>query len=262
MPMPTSRSQSGCSTAQFVGLGLDLERAADRIARHVRTLKDRDDLVADELVDVALVLGDEVGLMLEVEVEDLDHGLGVVALGERGVAPDVAEQHGREALLAAQPDALFVGDLDRGHGAAGDELGELEALVQADHHLVHALGEVADLVARAHALDPGLEVAPRDLGGDPLDLDDRAADPERQQDRAGDRHGEADQRPEAQALEHLLDREIGVALALLDQDRPVERPREHERPEHDLAVRPLVGLDADDRRARGLSSRVASATIS
>ena len=89
-----------------------------------------------------------------------------------------------------------------------------------------------------------------DLGGDPLDLDDRAADPERQQDRAGDRHGEADQRPEAQALEHLLDREIGVALALLDQDRPVERPREHERPEHDLAVRPLVGLDADDRRAR------------
>ena len=141
--------------AQLVGLRLDLQRAADRVALHLLVLEHRDDLVADELVDVAVMLRDDVGLLLEVEVQHLDHGLGIVPLGERRIAADVAEQHGRAALLAAQPDPPEVGALDRRHGLGGDELGELEALAQPDHHVVHAPGQIADLVARADALRPG-----------------------------------------------------------------------------------------------------------
>ena len=70
----------------------------------------------------------------------------------------------------------------------------------------------------------------------------------------------SDHRPRLCSI--LLDREIGVALALLDQDRPGERARKGERPEHHLAIGPGVGLDADDLPCRSASSPVASATIS
>ena len=54
--------------------------------------EDRHDLVADIFVDVAVVLGDEVGQALEVVVEHLDHRLGIARFGERGVAADVGEE--------------------------------------------------------------------------------------------------------------------------------------------------------------------------
>ena len=114
-------------------------------------------------------------------------------------------------------------------------------------------------LARADALHPGFEIAERDLLGDAIDLDDRAADPERESDRAGARHGEADQRPQAEAVQHLLDREMRRAAA----SRPGSPSRtggKGERAEHHLAVGPLIRLDADDRRGEA-SISVASATI-
>ncbi len=41
---------------------------------------------------------------------------------------------------------------DRQHGPAGNELLKVETLVQADHHVVHAPRQFADLVMRAHTL--------------------------------------------------------------------------------------------------------------
>ena len=213
--------------------------------------KHRHDLVADELVDVAVVPAHDVGLALEGEVQHLDHDLGIALLGKGGVAADVAEQHGGEALLTAECDALVVGDLDRRQGPARHEFFQVEALGEPDDHVVHAPSQIADLVLGAHVLDAGAEIALGDLAGDPVDLQDRAADPEREDDRTADRDHEAAQHPEAEALDHHVDRGIRVGLALADQHGPVERARERISREDALARLAIgIRLDADQARAR------------
>ncbi len=81
-PIPMSSPHSGWSRAELDHDVLDGERAGGGIGGHVLPLEDRHDLVADELVDVAMMLGDEVGLALEIVVEHLDHQLRVARLGE------------------------------------------------------------------------------------------------------------------------------------------------------------------------------------
>ena len=117
---------------------LDGEAAGGGIGGHVLAEEDRHDLVADILVDVAAMRGDDIGEPLEIGVEHLDHRLRRARLGEGGVAADVGEEDRHLAPLAAEPDPAAVGLLDRGDGAAGDELGELEALVDLDDHGVDA----------------------------------------------------------------------------------------------------------------------------
>ena len=149
----------------------------------------------------------------------------------------------------AEPDAAGVRLLDRGNGAAGDELGELEALVDLHDHGVDALGEVADLVAAVDVGDAGREVALADLGRRLTDPEDRPADAEGEDQRADRRRDQPDRDPDAEAPDHLPDGEIGIGLALLDQHGPGNRAGHGEGAERQLAVGPRVGLDRDHRRA-------------
>ena len=249
-PMPMARCQLGRSALSSAILACIAECAEHRPALGAVAHEHGQDLITDELVDVALVLLDDRGEVLEVEVEHLDHQGGLVLLGEGGVAADVAKQHGGALARAAQLDVLVPRKPDGGHRAAGDEPLKLEPLGETDDHLVHAAGEVADLVVEPDAPDDAdREVAFADLGRRPVDLQDRPADRESQRHRTQHRDGEARRTPPEQAAGHLLDREVGVALGPLHQERPPERPRERVGAEHDLAVRAGVGLDPE--RARG-----------
>ena len=79
--------------------------AGDCIAGHVRSLKHRHDLIADELVDVAIVAGHQLGLLLKIEIDHLDDRLGVAALGKGRVAADIGEKDGDFLARAAQAHA-------------------------------------------------------------------------------------------------------------------------------------------------------------
>jgi hypothetical protein len=71
-----------------------------------RRAVDREDRVADELVDGAAVRDHDVGHAAEVIVQHRHDAGGIAVLGEAGVAAQVGHQHGDPALLAAQAQAV------------------------------------------------------------------------------------------------------------------------------------------------------------
>ena len=178
MPRPTCRFHSGCASSRSARACWISRPQATALRSMPAPWNTRHDLVADELVDVAAVALDDRGLRVEVLVEHLDHDLGRDGLGEGGVAADVGEEHRGAAPLAAAGDAARRSAAATAViGAARDELHQLEPLAELADHRVHPAGEVADLVAGPHPLDPRGQVAGADPGGDLADLQDRAGEP-------------------------------------------------------------------------------------
>ena len=142
-------------------------------------------------------------------------------------------------------------------GAAGDELHQLQPLAELADHRVHPAGEVADLVAGAHALDAGGEVAlPYPLGHG-ADLQDRAGEAAGEEERGGGGDAEAGEADEEEVAQHVVDDGVGVRLGELGDDRPGEGVGEGVGAEHGLAVGADVALDrlgaggGDDERRGG-----------
>ena len=101
MPMPTAAAAApGRATLRRATRAMDLDGAADRVERLVGAAEVREHRVADELVDVAAELADQVGLQLQVAVEHGDGFFGRAPLGERGEAADVGEEQ-RDHLPAS-----------------------------------------------------------------------------------------------------------------------------------------------------------------
>src|SRR5690606_41851023 len=171
------------------------------VCSHVAAEEHGHDLVADEFVHIAMPRRDLVGDDLEIEVEELDDLGRVARVGEGGVAADIGEEDRYLAPLAAEADAIRRRPLDRRDGAAGDEFGELEALIDLPDHGVDALGELADLVMRADILDARMKIAARHLDRRLADLEDRPADAEGEDDGAERRRGEAEGEPQAEAAD-------------------------------------------------------------
>ena len=128
-------------------------------------------------------------------------------------------------------------------GAAGDELQELQPLAELADHRVHPRGEVADLVAGAHALDAGGEVALPYPFGHGADLQDRAGQAAGEEERGGGGDAEAGEADEEEVAQHVVDDGVGVGLAELGDDGPGE------------GVREGVGARAWPRRRAGRSPR-------
>ena len=91
MPMPTaSGGSAGSSCARTGAPRVHLDRAADRVERHVRAGEVREHGVADELVDVAVEALHQVGLQLQIAVQHRHRFFRRALLGERREAADVA----------------------------------------------------------------------------------------------------------------------------------------------------------------------------
>ncbi len=118
-----------------------------------RRAEDREDRVADELVDGAAMRDDDLGHAGEVAVEDLHDVSGIAVLGEPRIAAQVRHQDRHHALLSAEAQPL--GRLqERLHDLGGDVAAERAAdeiaLAEALDHPVERARELTDLVARAH----------------------------------------------------------------------------------------------------------------
>ena len=118
-----------------------------------RRPEDREDGVADELVDRAAVLDHHVGHAGEVLVQHVHDVRGVALLGKARIAPEVGHEHGHHALLAAEAQAVgrleqLAGDL--GRHVAPERRADEVALAEAVEHLVEGAREPAQLVRRAN----------------------------------------------------------------------------------------------------------------
>ena len=137
------------------------------VAMTLRRAEYAEHAVAYELVRVAAMPGDQRHDEIE-ELVQLGHRLaGTRTLGERREAADVDEQHRDLHVLAL--DQLTLGHDALGHARIDvrPECGlQPIALLEAGHHLVEAVRELADLVGRSDRRARG-EVAPLDALGDP-----------------------------------------------------------------------------------------------
>jgi hypothetical protein len=170
--------------------------------------KDREDGVADELVDGALVLLDDLGHGGEVVVDDPHHLLGRQPLGECRETAEVGHQDGDRALVAAEA---------RASGGFEDLVHDLVGEIAAEGGLdqVVAAGE-----ARVQALHLVLGALQGQLG-----LDAREAD------REVDGLGDVVVGPELQGLDDVValvlgrghdDGQVGARLGLTDRAQDVD----------------------------------------
>ena len=127
---------------------------------------------------------------------------GATRLGEGGVAADVGEEHRHAAPLAAAGDAGGVGGA-RPRVTVPRETNFISSSRSLSWRIIAFIRrrEVAELVAGAHALDPGREVAGADPRGDLADL----------QDRAGQAAGEEERRRGGDAEADEADQQAGCA---------------------------------------------------
>ncbi len=100
-----------------------VERGADRPFRVVvvgdRRAPDGHHRVADELLDRAAVPADDVLALLEVARQELAHGFGVAAFGERRESDEIGEQDGHEAPFGDACAGSEGGRFGHGTRAAG-----------------------------------------------------------------------------------------------------------------------------------------------
>ena len=132
MPMPISRSP----WKRLARRARDRERRIEGQVRVVGLGRGRaehgEQPVADELVDVAVALGDDRHHELEQAVERLEHLAGLELLGEAREVPDVDEHHRHVDLARPQRRAL-----------AQDVLGDVAVEVGAERALEVLLGALA-----------------------------------------------------------------------------------------------------------------------
>ena len=255
-----------------------------------RRAVDREDRVADELVDRAAVRDDDIGHAAEVVVEHLHDARGVAVLGEARVPAQVGHQHGDLALAPAErepPRRLQHGAGDLGRDVAAERVADDLALAQALDHGVERARELADLVARGDG-ERLRQIAARHAAGRAGERHHRPRQAPRQDDGQdqGEQHaGQAAERDRgvqlAQAVEVEVHRVIdledgGGAAARVEDGREgadaraaaravdagvaghavLERPRDgvgRLGPDHERLARPLVLRrgDHDARAARG-----------
>ena len=218
--------------------------------------EDRQQPVADELVDVAAVAGDDRDDLLEEAVERGDDLLRVGAGGEAGEVLDVAEEDRDLELDALLGEALaedVLGDLAVEVGA--ERLADPLALGEADHHLVERRRQLAELVAGGDR-DADLVVALLEPLGRLAQVVDRAQHRLREQDRQLER----DRRRDRDRDEHV-DAEVGAAAVVRGErgddeagDQVDQRQRRHQ-PHAQRDRRRQVGargdglVDVDQHRA-------------
>ena len=147
-----------------------------------RRPEDREDRVADELVDGAAVGHHDVGHAREIPIEDVHDVGGIAVLGEPRVAAQIGHEDRHHPLLSseAEPFRRLQQRLDDfgGHVAAERVANEV-ALAEPLDHPVERARELADLVGRPHgqrlrqiaAGDPGHPArqradGPRDAPGE------------------------------------------------------------------------------------------------
>ena len=193
--LPGGHAEAGLEVGHLVGQALGHrpsrgQRVAGVVVELDRCTEDRQDGVADELVDQALVPVDLLDDDPEEPVEQLDDLGGLALGGQLGGADQVDEEDRDLTGLTAQLDVPDRGSL--GHVPAdvlAEQVAQVLAVTQAAHHLVEPRLQLAELGAVVH-LHLGVEVTL-------LDLLQRVADP---QDRGDDRAGvePGDQQPEAQ----------------------------------------------------------------
>src|SRR5262249_16744171 len=149
--------------------GAHAERGAHRVARLPRAgrhgAEERQDAVADELRDVALLGADDGAHALEVAVEHADEQLGVELLGEGREALQIGEEDGHVFLLRPRRDT-------EGDDVVDDRRGR-----EAGERMLESLE------APRGGLEPGLDPGERPPAAPALGQDDD----ERRDDGGGDR---------------------------------------------------------------------------
>ena len=162
---------------------LYLEAGQHRAPLHALALEHRHHLVADELVDVAVVPLDDHRLGVEILVEHLHHHFRRHHLGEGGIAADVGEEQRRPPPLAGPRHPGRIRGRDRAHRLARDELHQLQPLAELPDHRVHPEREIAELVRlRTRFTRAARSPAPTRFG-DLADLQDRPGKPPREEQR-------------------------------------------------------------------------------
>ena len=242
----------------------DLQRRLDGavgvVVEAVRRPEDAEQPVADELVRVPAVMGEQRDDVVVEAVELGDHVPRARALGERREVADVEEQDGDLDLLALEVHALLehaVGE--RGVDEGAERLAQALALLQARDHPVERRRQAARLVAAddrdARGQVPGADPARALL--QVLDRpDDRAQEQQRQVQRHREGDGDGEQHPDAQRAQARL---VGGQADDDDAGDDVDDRQPHEQsplqrhgraPQLDAVGH--VGRDALEQRAHGL----------